>query len=456
MNVTIKPVQITWNDWQDKTKIWAASGQLPDIFIGDFNRSIYNSWAEQGVIKALPQDLSKYPHIKEVMSLPSVQPWLIDGKFYKFPRMTFSSEKGWANNRNIIYRKDWAKEAGYDGSPANFEDFVKMTKDVMKKHPECVGLSTTNSGFILTLMLGIFPEAASADNWVQENGKWMPVFASSRFAQGLKQFRTLYKDGILDKDFAIEKDRDGVVKFFSGQAFSYVGDSADWKNYGSTFKRMNPDVSARDAVGYIDIWPAEDGKKYYFITTPYWSETYFRNSMSDEKFRKALELLDYMYSDEYMLQYQDGIKNVDYKVENGKYISLLEKDKSLTTKYPVTAKLGTLSGWGGWIVQSGRLVVNTDPDQAYIDQMDLAAVKQKQAEREPMPVNFDITLMSIPEKDKITSVLNQSFWSDLVKVIISDEDPVKMWDTILTGYNQKGLSDAIAAVTAEAAKEGIK
>jgi len=70
------------------------------------------------------EDLSKYPHIKEVMSLPSVQPWLIDSKFYKFPRMTFANEKGWANNRNIIYRKDWAKEAGYDGNPASFEDFV--------------------------------------------------------------------------------------------------------------------------------------------------------------------------------------------------------------------------------------------------------------------------------------------------------------------------------------------
>ena len=32
LNVTVNPVQITWNDWQEKAKVWAASGQLPDIF----------------------------------------------------------------------------------------------------------------------------------------------------------------------------------------------------------------------------------------------------------------------------------------------------------------------------------------------------------------------------------------------------------------------------------------
>ena len=31
-NITIKPVQITWNDWQEKAKVWAASKQLPDMF----------------------------------------------------------------------------------------------------------------------------------------------------------------------------------------------------------------------------------------------------------------------------------------------------------------------------------------------------------------------------------------------------------------------------------------
>ena len=97
-NITVNPVQITWNDWQDKAKVWAASGQLPDIFpnaIAVDNPSLYASWAKQGVIKALPDDLSKYPNIAKIMKLPSVQPLKVDGKFYMIPRMTFNDSSDW-------------------------------------------------------------------------------------------------------------------------------------------------------------------------------------------------------------------------------------------------------------------------------------------------------------------------------------------------------------------------
>ncbi len=69
-NVSIDPVQITWNDWEEKLKVWAASNQLPDIFPNALagNLGMYKTWAKQGVIKALPDDLSKYPNIKRVMA----------------------------------------------------------------------------------------------------------------------------------------------------------------------------------------------------------------------------------------------------------------------------------------------------------------------------------------------------------------------------------------------------
>lgn len=31
-NITINPVSVTWNDYQEKNKVWAASGSLPDLF----------------------------------------------------------------------------------------------------------------------------------------------------------------------------------------------------------------------------------------------------------------------------------------------------------------------------------------------------------------------------------------------------------------------------------------
>jgi putative aldouronate transport system substrate-binding protein len=457
-NITIKPVQVTWNDWQDKYKIWAASNQLPDLFADEINRADYTAWANQGVIKALPGDLSKYPNIQKIMSLDSVKPWAIDGKYYKFPRMTYDTSDGWANNRNLIYRKDWAKQAGFDGAPKSFEEFMTMTKAVMAQHPDSVGVSAVSNGFLMGMFLGYFPEAASADSvWVHENDKWMPAYASERFAQGLVQFRKLYTDGVLDKDFAIQKDSDGAVKFFSGKSFAYFGDTAvaGWNNYGETFKKSNPGVKAEDAIAYMDIWPATDGNKYYFATTPYWSSTFFRADLDEKKFDRALQLLDYMYSEEYGVLSNDGIEGTDYKIENGKYVSILGEGETIAKKYPITSKIFVLSRWSSdSIGQTGKLVVSSDPDKAYLDQYNLDTLKEKQAARKPMPVNFDIMLMSTPEKDKIASI-GSACVDDMLKVILGKDDPVKMWNDVLKSYEAKGLTKAIDEVTAEAAKQGI-
>jgi hypothetical protein len=54
---------------------------------------------------------------------------------------------------------------------------------------------------------------------------------------------------------------------------------------------------------------------------------------------------------------------------------------------------------GGFIAQSGRQVVNSDPDQAFIDQQNIDSLKEKQEARLPMPINFEVALLSTPEKD---------------------------------------------------------
>ena len=69
LNIKITPVNVTWDDYLQKIPLWASSGSLPDVFIGDFRNSVsYPQWADQGVIKAIPEDLSAYPNLEEYLS----------------------------------------------------------------------------------------------------------------------------------------------------------------------------------------------------------------------------------------------------------------------------------------------------------------------------------------------------------------------------------------------------
>jgi putative aldouronate transport system substrate-binding protein len=454
-NITIKPIQVTWNDWMEKFRIWAASNQLPDVFAADASIGEYRTWATQGVIRPLPEDLSKYPNIQKVMSLPSVKPYAIDGKFYKFPRMTWRTDADWINDRNIIYRKDWAKAAGWDRQPESFEEFAQMSKAVLAQHPEAVGIGQHHNGYLLIMHLGCFPWGGNASNWVKDtDGIWKPVYACEGFAEGVAQLRTLYTQGILDRDFAFLKDEEAVAKFMSGKAFAVLSGGMYW-NYEEAFKAGNPGVSAEEAIGLINMWPnPHDGKRYYFSETPYWSETMFRGDLSDRKMERILSLLDYMYSDEYQMKKVLGIENVDYKYENDAYISMLPTDMTLAKKYPITDKLGPLSAWGGWLALQGIQVRSNNPNIRYTDELYVEHFAYIQKTAIATPINYDIRLMSTPAKDKASS-LNNEMLTDMVQVIMGTGDPVQAWKNVIKSYGPRGLDDAIREVNEQVRIQGI-
>lgn len=454
LNITIKPVQVTWNDWQDKEKMWAASGQLPDIFAGLLDPALYKTFAKQGIIKALPTDLSKYPNLKKIMSLSSISSKKINGKFYMIPRVGGSLDPHQAAlSRIMLYRKDWAKEAGYTTQPKTFEEYVKMTKAVLKKHPEATGLSINTKGYLSTIFLSSFPEASNDSSWVKENGKWIPSYASTKMYTGIKQLRELYTDGILDKDFVIQKDADGVTKFQNGQAFScFVGNNLQANRYVAA----NPKVTVENSLDFMMPFPAADGNRYCYNGTPYWSETYFNNKLSDKKFERALQLLDYMASDEYTVLKTNGIEGVDWKMSNGKAVTLLSADQTLQKKYPITSSICWLANWGGSMANSPKKVLSSDPAMAAYDKLfNFDTYKKYQQMTKPANINFDVMLMSTPLKDKADAFRVQAT-DEMVKVIIGKDDPVKMWQNVIKGFMDNGLDKAIYETTVTAAKSGIK
>ncbi len=331
---------------------------------------------------------------------------------------------------------------------------MAMTKAVMKNHPGISGLSINNKDYLLTQFLGSFPEMVSASNWTKENGKWIPAFTSEKAYTGIQQLRTLFTDNILDKDFAIQKDADGVNKFLSGQSFALYGLEGVNDDQLAQFKKANPGVSASGAIGYMNIWPAADGQRYTFVGTPYWSETFFPSSLSDEKFKRALQLMDYMVSDKFLVSAVSGIENVDYKVENGQIVSLLKADEKIADKYPVISSLAYLGEWGN-LLYAGKQVVSANPDIAALQKVQVDTFNKFKAQDKPMPLNFDIFLMSTPAKNKVNA-LSKNIEDDIIKVVLGKGDPVAQWKDLVKGYDSKGVQDAIKEVNDEATKRGIK
>ncbi len=453
LNITIKPIQMSWNDWNDKLQIWASSNQMPDITSGLLTSSLYNTLSKQGVLKAIPDDLNKYPNLQYELSLDSLQAKKVEGKFYMIPRGDMLNKDAPNMSRPIIYRKDWAEQAGFTEAPGTFDEYVAMVKAVQKQHPDAAGLSVNTKWYLGTVFLWSFPEASVDSAWVQENGSWIPVYASEKMYDGIKQLRQLYTDGILDKDFVIQKDADGVVKFQNGKSFSMFCGT----NFQPTkFIEANPDATIEKSVGYMVPFVAPDGNRYTPNGLPYWSETYLSNKIDDKKLDRALQLLDYVSGEEYTVLKSNGIENVDWKMENGNAISLMSGDQTIQTKYPITDKFGWLGSWGVVTAASDKKVYSANAPTAQFDKLFNADYYNALKEHaRPVPVNFDVWQLSTPAKDKADTLRNEAM-DNLVKVIVGKDDPVKMWKEAIKGFDSKGLPEAIKETNAKAAEMGIK
>lgn len=453
-NVTFVPMGVTWDDYQEKNRKWAATGSLPDIFADNLtvdNPSLYQTWAEQGLIKEIPEDLSAFPNLEMLMNSEPVKAVSVDGRQYMIPRGTDPSavvSTGDGMGRAIMYRKDWALEAGFDEAPESYDEMVEMIRAMMAIHPEAAGIVTNNSDYLGTLSLDIMPEYSSISSWVYEEGQWMPCYASERVIPYLERVQKLYAEGILDPDFVLQKDGDAIAKFTNGYACVSLGGQM----YAADFMAANPEVeNFEDAVGFILPFEADDGNAYFFTGTSYWwSETYISSKVSDAKLERILMILDYMYSEEYMSLVENGIEGVDWAYRDGEMVSLLSPDESLSYKYPVTMSIGWLASWG-----YGDTVISSDPAEAAYTRLVREADAYERENMQAVPINFSILMMDNQEKEAISG-LAAEFQDRANDIIVSNADVRAAWEAVMDFFNERGLGEAIASVTAQALDEGIQ
>ncbi len=456
-NITIKPVNITWSDYTDKINLWASSGQLPDLFSADKTGSpIYRQWATQGVIHALPDDLSNYADLDKIISSPDVQALKVDGKIYCIPRSSYSKPGDWQLDRAVLYRWDWAQKLGITKEPETWDEFATLLKAYTSGDPESkgkpIGLTVITPLYLEALMLSWNPgvvDSGGANNWMKEDGKWIPAFFSKTTLPGIKAIKALYSDGLIDKDFALIKGEEGTDKFASGRAGAIVYSSALTHLNGfiaNKWSKTYPDKNFTECVKVLKIPAAPDGNRYHFTIPTYWSEAYINGNADDKKVERILSLANYLFSDEGRNLIKYGIEGKDFNVDASGKITVVNPGANMTEKYPSLNSIPYLFHWSQFVESE-----LTSP--TYTDEL-RAAVKQEydwyNANTKDTPIDFTVNSISTPAKDKL--VINHK--DDMAKLIISKGDVEKEYKEIVDGYNAKGLATAIDEVTAAAAKIG--
>ncbi|WJH33776.1 extracellular solute-binding protein [Paenibacillus sp. CC-CFT747] len=202
-------------------------------------KALYSDYAKRGALLDLGPLLDKYgPNIKASLSPETLESAKIDGKLYGIP--TSATESAAAS---LMIRQDWLDKLGLK-VPTTTDELAAVLKAFKEKDPggngdKNVPLAIKSDAPFVENLAGAF---GLANNWNALDGKLAPRVLDPAYKDYVTYMNGLYKDGLLDKEFAINKDANVKEKFSSGKAGVIPMSWSDVPSLTDALKKNQPDA----------------------------------------------------------------------------------------------------------------------------------------------------------------------------------------------------------------------
>lgn len=446
-NIELVPQNITWEDHVEKVKLWASTDSLADITSGYFrNTPTFYEWAREGVVSALPEDLSAYPNLQEWMAQPAAANAQVDGVYYCIPRIVYLSEAATIEEVIVNYRWDLAQAAGITEEPSNWDEFIAMLEAIIEADPEgknIGGITAQGTGQIMALMGNYTNPYAYGGWWIESNGRYVPAYFAGEslgddMLPGWQLARDLWDRGLIDPDLATNTQEMSKNKFLNGQMAAYTanGTLTGFSGYG--LDDGWSDIygnSVSEQVKQLNLLPAADGQTYYWYNDYSNAETFISPHVDDEKMERILMLFDFLLSDEGYMLCKYGIEGESYEIVDGELVADIE---ARDEKYPSCTMLQSL---GSWIHELPDGMENDRGEYDWYREWLPGYVAQAEA--------TDMSHYS-PEAKAAFVQLESDFTykptDDMLRIMMGKEPVEAMWNQILDEYRSAGVEEVIAQV----------
>ena len=342
--VTIKATNYAYEDWDTMVNTAINGNNLTDTI--QFNLKAYNfgstyeEWVNFGMLKALPNDMSKWPNLKSMLdNISNIDALKIDGKLYGIPIANdIKNPQKDFSNFTYVYRRDWAKQIdelnkdkeGYqpvyrEGDVYTWDEFTRLCDAFNTNLKTLSGMSQAS---VLVDEQWAFP---SVTNFYKDaphcyakdaNGKAIANFAGEKYLSGLevaKDFVSTKK--IYSQDQFNFADNKANQLYLGGQA-AILYDNYSLANYiklRKLFKASQKYVDLDDGTAFLKI-KGPDGKFALEGTENWFSMTMFNADISNKKQEKILDILDYLLSEEGTRLAIYGKEGYDYTMVDGQVV----------------------------------------------------------------------------------------------------------------------------------------
>ena len=332
VRITFQPYN--YANWNEQVNGEVNGDNCHDVFhanITNYNFvNYYCTWAKDEILKPLPDDLTRWPNLKNVIDHTSnIDALKINGKLYGIPIAKNTTD--FSTNFSpftYMYRRDWAKQWGVyqendEYTWSQFETLLQTFKDHLDTTKGQYALCDVEWGYpSITNFYKQVPHCYAQD---KTTGKYVNNYQTDEYIAGLNKSREFQSKGYYYLSPNTLRDGD-AREFYCSSKFGVLYENVSYSNYKATRNRieeLNPDKDINflnDATALMKI-KNEDGQYCLEGTDNWFSMTLFDFKISDTKLEKILDILDWLLGEEGTAYAMYGEEGYDY------------------TKDPVTGKI---------------------------------------------------------------------------------------------------------------------
>ncbi|MBE1440899.1 extracellular solute-binding protein [Paenibacillus sp. OAS669] len=335
-NIKLEFIPVPRNQETEKLNVLMATGDAPDIVFA-YDMNTVNNYVKSGGLAEVGKLIDEHgPNLKKYLGQEVLSYGVFSGKQYTIP-----AKRTLQYTQSSYIRKDWLDKLGLP-VPTTTEQFYNTMKAFKEKDPGNTGGKVIPFGFSALGGSGINTPIVLASAFVKN----MPeedfyAFSTTRpvlelmkpgFKDGVQFLNKMNQEGLIDSDFALDKDgkvfEKNVANGLIG-AFTAVAAHPTLMGPGNLFDTLKKNVPGAQYVA-MDPFTNEEGKHPKNIYGP--SGMHIMIPKSSKHAVEAIKYLDWMSQEDVLFTLTNGIEGQHYTLENG-FPKAITTDEAKKTFY---------------------------------------------------------------------------------------------------------------------------
>ncbi|GLX67624.1 ABC transporter substrate-binding protein [Paenibacillus glycanilyticus] len=352
--VTIEIQQPTGNP-TEKLNLMLASDDLPDMIMFDRSSDLVAKYTEAGSIIPLNELIDKYgPDVKTMYGDVLNKTRYKDGNNYYLSNwygLEHEPVFGFNMRKDIV--KELAPDKAEGGVPFTQSEFKQLLTDYKAKYPQVDGKNTIPlimNGENWGGTIGTFKGMFGLKPYFEHDGQLQYDVKDPKYKDMILYMNDLYRSGLMDKEWAINKQQVWEQKLATGNVFSSTGAYWDLGGANTILKKDKGDDSQLFAYKVVADGVDPSATTYGGRSSLGWDAISITKKNKNPE--RTMQLINFLASEEgqYLLMW--GVEGKDWDMKDGKHVPRPETLESLKNDSTNFIKQTGIRKWT-WFIKNG-------------------------------------------------------------------------------------------------------